>query len=119
MFNGIWLVAMEPMTVNGRDLKMGDYFEYPRVLAGALLVMKRATVLRPVPIELLLQDDNPAPPPPTRRRRKQTPKPDETPAPETPEQPAVTDPITETPQQPELNTAPRRRYQRRDLEAEP
>lgn len=109
MFNGIWLVACEPLTVSGREVQAGERFEISRTKSGALLVMGKA----------LIADTQKAPPPepepePVLRRRR--PRKPTTPDSDQPES------VTESaePEQPEEQTVvgEPRRYQRRDLEAE-
>lgn len=103
MFNGIWLVACEPLTLRGREVQPGERFEISRTKSGALLVLGRAMIAEsqaPPPKE-------PDPPAPRRRGR---PRKTET------AEPVDAVESTETPEMPE---APPRRYRRRDLEAEP
>src|SRR5688572_13778591 len=69
MFNGIWLVATEPLTIQGRDIKAGEQFHISRVHSGALLVKRQATVVHPQPPP---KSQTPEPPPveaPKRRTR--------------------------------------------------
>lgn len=95
MFNGIWLVAREPLTLGGREVAAGERFETSRIHSGALLVTGRARLAPRIPPEPV------APPPVPRRRgrpRKVTPE---------------TDSIDGT-----ADETPTRRYRRRDLQAE-
>jgi len=119
MFNGIWLVASEPLEIQGREIATGERFQISRIHSGALLAQGRATVAPKLPPEpvyhpligvsplyacgvaaLLQPEPIPETPAPRRRRpRKIT--------------TATID--AETPSVPE----PSRTYQRRDLEPEP
>jgi hypothetical protein len=95
MFNGIWLVASEPLELQGREIQTGERFQISRIHSGALLAQGRATVAPKRPPE-------PLPDPPTPRRRRPRKLTTSTITPETPEAPE-----------------PSRTYQRRDLEPEP
>lgn len=98
MFNGIWLVAAEPLTVQGREVQAGERFQVSRIHSGALLVMGRATIAPKVPPE-------PIPEPPRRRARARKIQ--------------TTDIAAETPESAETDEVSKRQYRRRDLEAEP
>lgn len=99
MFNGIWLVASEPVTVQGREVEAGERFQCSRIYSGALLVMGRATIAPKLP-------PAPSPDPPAPRRRGRPRK-------------ITTAVVTaETDGEPAIDT-PKRSYRRRDLEAEP
>lgn len=132
MFNGIWLVATEPLTIKGRTVQAGEQFHISRIHSGALLVTGKATMVQPQPSS---KSRAPEPPPivvaPKRRGR---PKKTEPTAPTAPTEPVAPTEITEpppslpdaepiepppepdTPDEAEVAT---RRYHRRDLEAEP
>jgi hypothetical protein len=73
MFNGIWLVALEPLTIQGREVKAGERFHISRVHSGALLVQKRATILhpQPPPKNKAMVAEAPEPPPAPKRRGRQ------------------------------------------------
>lgn len=121
MFNGIWLVAKEPLTVQGRDVQAGEQFHISRIHSGALLVTGRATILHPQPPPKSRVVAPPAPEPPAPRRRRRSQKttvdtPAETPEviPETSESEVFEGVDLSKPE----DEMPRRRYQRRDLEAE-
>ena len=129
MFNGIWLVAVEPLTIQGREIRAGERFHISRVHSGALLVTGKATIAHPQPPPKSREVAPPEPPPSTRRRGRQrkADTPDTVTDPAVPEVPATPDtspvPETETPDvvEPSSNESidvPRRRYQRRDLEAD-
>jgi len=62
MFNGIWLVASEPLELQGREIATGERFQISRIHSGALLAQGRATVAPKVP-------PAPVPPVPARRSR--------------------------------------------------
>lgn len=96
MFNGIWLVAVEPLTLGGREVAAGERFELSRIHSGALLVTGRARLAPRVPPE-------PVAPPPVPRRRGRPRKVVTT----------DTDTIDGT-----ADETPTRRYRRRDLQAE-
>lgn len=49
MFNGIWLVATEPLLIRGADIAAGESFEISRTQSGALLVQGKATIQHPQP----------------------------------------------------------------------
>ena len=115
MFNGIWLVASEPLTIKGREVSAGEQFEISRHKSGELIVLGRATIAKS-------QSAPPQPPP--------QPEPPPPPPPE-PEPAAEIESVTPiyhnfdtgldvtiTPDEPTKPTR-RRRYVRRDLEAEP
>lgn len=97
MFNGIWLVAAEPLTIKGRAIGVGERFEVSRTKSGALLVMGRAMIANPqrLPAETPQESEPP-------KRRRGRPRKTETAAPDP-------EPIAYGEQ---------RRYRRRDLEAE-
>jgi hypothetical protein len=63
MFNGIWLIASESLMIQGREVEAGERFEIPRVHAGALLAMRKATIAPKLP-------PAPAPESPAPRRRR-------------------------------------------------
>lgn len=115
MFNGIWLVATEPLTIQGRDVQTGERFHLSRVHSGALLVTGRATILRPQPPP---KASTPEPPAPTPRRRRRTTKADTPQSTETSQ--TLTGPAAEPscPIDDEPLVIPPRRYHRRDLEAD-
>jgi hypothetical protein len=92
MFNGIWLVASESIMVQGREVEPGERFQIPRIDAGALLAMRKATIAPKF---------KPAPEPPKRRRGR----------PRKIQTAAITAESGYPP-------AEHLRYQRRDLEAE-
>lgn len=94
MFNGIWLVASEPLELQGREIQTGERFQISRIHSGALLAQGRATVAPKVP-------PVPEPPAPARRSRARKITTSTIPA--------------ETTSVPE----PSRTYQRRDMEPEP
>lgn len=125
MFNGIWLIATEPLTIQGRDIKAGEQFHISRVHSGALLVTGRATIARPQPPP---KTRAPEPPPPQARRRRprvqkteegtapaETPQP---PDPEPPPQPIAEPTVMNPTADDDVIVVPQRRYHRRDLEAE-
>jgi hypothetical protein len=125
MFNGIWLVATEPLTIQGRDLKAGERFHVSRVHSGALLVTGKATILKPQPPPKS-QMPEPPPEPPKRRgrtRKADAPPPQVAPEPEPvaeiPETPAVVEPVDPT-EDSDVDTiaASRECYMRRDLRAD-
>jgi hypothetical protein len=122
MFNGIWLVATEPLTIQGRDIKAGEQFHISRVHSGALLVMGKATIAHPQPPPKAKAPEPQvaAAPTPRRRTRQRKVLDPETPAqPEgEPDAPAVVEqPVERTDDEP--IDLPRRQYHRRDLESEP
>lgn len=96
MFNGIWLIAIEPLTMRGREIQIGERFQTSRIHSGALLVTGRARLAPRIPPE-------PVAPPPVPRRRGRPRK-----------------VITDTPDITNGSDAetPTRRYRRRDLQAE-
>jgi len=98
MFNGIWLVASEPLELQGREIATGERFEISRIHSGALLAQGRAMVAPKVP---------PAPVPPVPARRSRARK-------------TTTIAITaESSDYPSENlVAPSRSYHRRDMEPE-
>jgi hypothetical protein len=97
MFNGIWLVASEPLTVRAQEIQAGEVFQCPRILAGAYLVMRRAS-LAP---KSSIPDTSVAAAP---RRRRGRPRKTET-----------ADLVSEAS---EDAVKPKRHYRRRDLEAD-
>lgn len=108
MFNGIWLVATEPLTVQGREIATGERFQVSRIHSGALLVMGRATLAPRIPPEPV------APPQPASRRRGRPRK-------VTPPADAVfqnLDSGVEINLTTDDEPRPKRRYRRRDLQAE-
>jgi hypothetical protein len=127
MFNGIWLVAVEPLTVQGRTVQAGERFHISRVHAGALLVTGRATIAEPQPPPKVHVES--APPMPTRRRGRPRKTPVAEPPPDVTPEPVVPEPVApEPPAAPEPQGSPdvaapsdsqTRSYLRRDLEAEP
>jgi hypothetical protein len=124
MFNGIWLVASEPLTIQGREVAAGEQFHISRVHSGALLVTGRATIVHPQPPPKSRVAAPPPEPPAAPRRRRRQQKTDDVVEThdETPALPAVMpETIPETTAQTddaEAVDVPRRRYQRRDLEAD-
>lgn len=136
MFNGIWLIASEPLTIQGREVQAGEQFHLSRIHSGALLVTGRATIVHPQPPPKSRVAAPPAPVPPTSRRRRRVQKTDDVieTIDDTPATPEATPDLTE-PIEPiredgsNLDTGldvdlsdpegrPKRRYRRRDLEAE-
>lgn len=101
MFNGIWLVATDTLTIRGREIQPGERFEVPRVRSGDYLLTNRAILApRLVPkAESVAAPEQPEPPPVARKRGR----PRKTPADDSTEQ---------------GSPAPKRKYQRRDLQAE-
>jgi len=98
MFNGIWLVALDTLTIRGREVQPGERFEVPRVRSGDYLLTNRA-ILAP----------------------RLVPKAESAAAPEQPESPPVARKRGRPRKNPIVNEgspAPKRKYQRRDLEAE-
>ena len=69
MFNGIWLVASETLTVKGRTIEAGERFELPRIKAGPLLVLGRAMIAQP---QTLPKAEPDAPPKRRRGRPRKT-----------------------------------------------
>lgn len=105
MFNGIWLVALEPLEILGREVQPGERFEISRTQSGPFLVMGRARIAAS-------QTPPPKEPAPAPRRRGRPRKTETTEITQTVEETAATEPPAEA-------TEPTRRYRRRDLEAEP
>jgi hypothetical protein len=133
MFNGIWLVAAEPLTIQGRDIKVGERFHISRVHSGALLVTGKATIAHPQPPpKAKAPEPQVAAAPPTRRRTRQR----KVLEPEAPAQPVQVEPgaptVAEQPEpitfdgpdvvrerdDDETGNVQGRTYHRRDLEAE-
>jgi hypothetical protein len=106
MFNGIWLVAAEPLTIQGRSIQTGERFHISRVHSGALLVTGRATIAHPQPPPKSRMADPPIAVP----RKRGRPRKVVTPEPET-----VPNPIHDADQ---IGAITDRIYQRRDLEPE-
>jgi hypothetical protein len=102
MFNGIWLVANEALTYQGREIQAGEHFQCPRTRSGAFLVMGQARIAPP---PQKVPETAEAPPLPRRRGRPRKIQTADIPAEESTES-------TET-------ATPTRSYRRRDLEAEP
>lgn len=98
MFNGIWLVATDTLTIRGREIQPGERFEVPRVRSGDYLLTNRAILApRLVPkAESAAAPEQPEPPPVARKRGRPR----------------------KTPAVNEGSPAPTRTYRRRDLEAE-
>jgi hypothetical protein len=126
MFNGIWLVASEPLTIQGRDIKAGERFHISRVHSGALLVTGKATIAHPQPPpKAKAPEPQVAAAPPPRRRTRQRkvlePESHAQPAPVEPESPAVIEQpaaVERHDTDDEPINVPNRTYHRRDLEAE-
>ena len=97
MFNGIWLVATDTLTIRGREIQPGERFEVPRVRSGDYLLTNRA-ILAP---RLVPKADSAAEPPP----------PEEPPVARKRGRPRKTPAVNEG------SPAPRT-YRRRDMEAE-
>jgi hypothetical protein len=125
MFNGIWLVASEPLAIQGRDITAGERFHISRVHSGALLVTGKATIAHPQPPpKAKAPEPQVAAAPPTRRRTRQR----KVLEPEAPAQPAIEPDVPAVTEQPaavertdaddEPIDVPNRTYHRRDLEAE-
>lgn len=97
MFNGIWLVACEPLDLLGREVQPGERFEISRTKSGVFLVTGQARIAA---------DQTPpakeVAPAPRRRGR--------------PRKLHTTDITAESSTE---DADPPRRYRRRDLEAEP
>lgn len=117
MFNGIWLLATEPLTVQGRTIRAGERFHISRTHSGALLVTGRATILHPQPPRKSKAPD-PVPEPPPARRRRRAPKADEAVV-ETVDPPSSDTSPAPPDDDAEAIDVPRRQYHRRDLEPEP
>lgn len=97
MEQGIWLVATEPLTIQGREVQAGERFRISRVHSGALLVMGRATVAPRLPPEPVA--------PVTRRRGR-------------PRKITIESQNQDAGAVVDLAEPPKRRYRRRDLQAD-
>jgi hypothetical protein len=112
MFKGIWLVASEDLTqaeTHTRDIEAGERFEIPRIHAGALLAMRKATIapkLPPAPV--------PESPAPRRRRARKL----NTTAIDAETTEIISGPPEDTVSEALKRAADHLRYSRRDLEAE-
>lgn len=97
--NGIWLVATEPLTSDGRDIAAGERFHVSRHQSGILLVRGQATIAPRLKAP-------PEPPPSVKRKRGRPRKV----AAVTPEDAGSAVDLSDP--------ASNGRYQRRDLQAE-
>jgi hypothetical protein len=131
MFNGIWLVATEPLTIQGRDIKAGEQFHLSRVHSGALLVTGKAKIVHPQPPpKSQMPAPEPVAAPPKRRRARQRKvleaeqpsapaQPDEPEPPDVVEAAETTEPVEPTEaSDAETISGSRQRYMRRDIRAE-